>query len=1177
VKALTRYTATAVLTTALLLLFAGAASAASPWWQLSTSSRPTNFWLPKSEVQELRKAPHGLTLIAFEEDLVACMGGSACTTSFSMPDDETAGELQASLEAVYGAGEVEVTEDPQIPLRFLITSIGASAGRFVTPLSAAWTSEGGEKIKVLQEGGSGRLTLTLTNLGDASVEAAKSALNIVDRLPEGISAYHAEAFAGLNDKYGPVSCSVESPAEVSCAFHGALPPYEAIEVEIYASLTGEPQASGENGEVTVSGSNAAPVQSAQQLRVTPEPTRFGVEHYAIEPEGEGGVSVTQAGSHPFQLTSTLVFNQGPLSPGNRAEAVEEQPAQPRNLRFLLPAGLVGNATRFRRCSFDVFTTTTELINRCPADAAIGAASVTVIEPGPAGFLRVAVPVFNLDPLPGEPARFGFMAGGVPVTLDAEVRSGESYRVRVEVLNASQLAQVLASTVTFWGSPSDPRHDVSRGWDCVYAAPTGPCTRPTGLPEASFLRLPTSCGHVLSSPMEMEPWSAPLGTAVVGSSFSSSALDGCNRVPFSPTIQLQPETERAESATGLTARLRIPQEATEAPGGIGESDLQTTRVKLPAGLRINPAGANGLQACSEEQAGFKRIDSATGEAVFDEAPATCPNASKLGTVRISSPLLEEDVQGSVYQAAQGAGNPFGSLIAFYIVADAPRAGVHVKLASKVEPTAEGLVSTVENSPQVPFEEFELHFFGGPTAPLATSGCGPYRTEAKLAPWAGNPPATPTTEFQVGEGTAGGPCSSPFAPVFSAGTEIPLAGSYSHFLLRLSRSDGTQQVAAIDTTLPAGLTGKLAGIPYCPDSSIQRALERNKPGDGTLEAANPSCPPASRVATVRVASGVGSSPYVVSGDGYLAGPYKGAPLSLFIVTPAVAGPFDLGAVTVRVALYVDPETTVITAKSDPLPTELQGIPLDLRSIFLTMDRSKFTLNPTSCKPSKVLGTATSIFGESASLQSPFQVGGCRGLDFKPKLKLRLDGATRRSGHPKVRAVVTFSHRTPEANAASIQVGLPHALFLDQGNLDKVCTQPQLRAQSCPARSVYGRVRAWTPLLARPLEGPVYLGVGFGYKLPALVADLNGQIRVLSHARVDTTKHGGLRSTFSFVPDAPLSRIVLEMKGGKKYGLLENSESLCNKTQRASAHFVAHNGQAVHLRPKIVTDCGKRRKKR
>jgi hypothetical protein len=377
--------------------------------------------------------------------------------------------------------------------------------------------------------------------------------------------------------------------------------------------------------------------------------------------------------------------------------------------------------------------------------------------------------------------------------------------------------------------------------------------------------------------------------------------------------------------------------------------------------------------------------------------------------------------------------------------------------------------------------------------------------------------------------------------------------------------------LNLSLPPGVAAKFAGRVECSDAQIAQAEARRNPGEGGLERRSPSCPSGSALGTVTVGAGSGT-PFYAQGTVYLGGPYKGAPFSIVAITPAIAGPFDLGVVVVRSALYVNDETAQGTVKTDPIPTVLQGVPLDVRSIAIKVDNGDFTLNPTSCEAKAIGGEAITTTGSVAPLSNRFQVGGCGGLGFAPKLSLHLKGQTNRSGHPALKAVVTYPQGSSYANIARVQVGLPHSEFLDQGNLDKVCTRPQLNSATCPKRSIYGHAKAWTPLLDKPIEGPVYLGVGFGYKLPALVADLNGQVRLLLKGKVDTTKAGGIRSTFEAVPDAPVSRFVLEMKGGKKYGLLENSENICRKPQRASATFVAQNNKIAQFQPLIANSCSK-----
>jgi hypothetical protein len=382
-----------------------------------------------------------------------------------------------------------------------------------------------------------------------------------------------------------------------------------------------------------------------------------------------------------------------------------------------------------------------------------------------------------------------------------------------------------------------------------------------------------------------------------------------------------------------------------------------------------------------------------------------------------------------------------------------------------------------------------------------------------------------------------------------------------VLKLSREDGTQPIAAVDTMLPPGLTGKLAGLTYCPEGALAAAAARS----GSAERQSPSCPASSEVGSVTVGAGAGPAPYYTSGRAYLAGPYKGAPLSLAIVTPAAAGPYDLGTVVVRAALNVDPETARIHAISDPIPQILQGIPLDVRSIVLRMDRPNFTLNPTSCDPMELTGTATSPFGSAAVLKSPFQVGGCEALPFKPKLILSLSGGTKRGGHPALKAVLTA--KPGEAGIARSVVALPHSEFLEQAHIKTICTRVQFAASQCPAGSIYGTATAMTPLLDQPLSGPVYLRSS-SHPLPDLVADLNGQIHIALVGRVDSVK-GGIRTSFEGVPDAPVSKFVLSMQGGKK-GLLVNSRNICKGVNKATVQMDGQNGKAYDTTPVLGTKC-------
>ncbi len=605
------------------------------------------------------------------------------------------------------------------------------------------------------------------------------------------------------------------------------------------------------------------------------------------------------------------------------------------------------------------------------------------------------------------------------------------------------------------------------------------------------------------------------------------------------------------------------------------------VTLPEGMTLNPSAANGLGACTESQIGYQPAD---GKVHFSESPQSCPDAAKVGTVEVSSPLVDHKLAGGVYLAAPYQ-NPFGSFLAIYLAIEDPATGVIAKLAGKQEldPQSGQITAVFKENPQLPIEDVALHLFNGPEAALKTPlECGTYTTTSTLTPWSApeGADAHPTSSFATSVAAGGGgacPSSEAAAldkPAFTAGTIAPQAGAYSPFVLKLSRPDGSQRLTGIDATLPPGLTGKLAGIPYCSEAQIAAAKSREAPNQGALEQRNPSCPPASEVGSVTVGAGAGIAPLYVSGHAYLAGPYKGAPLSLAVIAPAVAGPFDLGAILVRTALQVNPETAQIHAVSDPFPHIIQGVPLDLRSIALRMDRPSFTLNPTSCDPMAITGAAATLAGQSAALSSPFQVGGCSALKFKPKLAISLKGGTKRSKFPALKAVLTYPQGA-NANIASAQVNLPRSEFLEQGHIGTICTRVQFAADQCPAKSIYGFARAYSPLLDKPVEGPVYLRSS-SRELPDLVAALKGQVSVDLVGKVDSGPNGGIRNTFEGTPDVPVSKFVLEMNGGKK-GLLVNSENICRRPQRAIVSYSAHNGATYDVKPLIGNSCkGKRGKK-
>jgi len=675
----------------------------------------------------------------------------------------------------------------------------------------------------------------------------------------------------------------------------------------------------------------------------------------------------------------------------------------------------------------------------------------------------------------------------------------------------------------------------------------------------------------------------------GQSFTKSApfpqITGCGALDFNPSTTFKPTTTQGTSGSGLDYSLHMPTQGLRFPNLNYGSENKRVEVILPEGMSINPSQAEGIGICTQADLARETYDSGPN--------GGCPETSKVGSVVATTPVIDRDAVGSLY-LAKPYENPFSSLIALYMVLKIPDRGVLVKLAGKVttDPGTGQITTVFDDIPQLPVADFALHFREGARAPLVTpSACGSYSALSNMIPWS-RPGSllTRANAFDITSGPDHGPCPGgglpPFKPGLLAGTINNAAGSYSPFNVRLTRNDAEQEITHFSIKLPPGITGKLAGIPFCPDAAIAAAKARTGPHGGEEELATPSCPAASEIGHILAGAGVGQVLVYVPGKVYLAGPYNGSALSIVAITAAKAGPFDLGTVVVREALKVNPETAEVfidATGSDPIPHIIAGIPVRLRDIRAYVDRPGFVLNPTGCErtstASTVLGSGLDFGSEAddvpVTVTSPFQAADCASLGFKPALALSLKGATRRGGNPALQA--TLRPRAGDANSKSISVQLPHSEFLDQSHIRTVCTRVQFNAgngngSQCPAGAVYGHAKAWTPLLDQPLEGPVFLRSS-SHLLPDLVLAMHGLIDFDAVGRIDSV-NGGIRSTFDFVPDAPITKVVLNMQGGKK-GLLVNSTNLCKGKHRAITRFGAHNGKHHDINPVLRAKCPKAKK--
>jgi hypothetical protein len=1075
---------------------------------------------------------------------------------------------------------------------FAVTAVIVMALVFAASASAGeswWELTSGSRPAYLVPESEGEIVVSAENLGDAPVEGHASPATITDTLPSGLKAVGiaatTRALGTLNSfaigSTVPLPCSLGS---LTCTLDTTLAPYDQLEVRIKVKVEAGVSASEVN-HVSVAGGGAPSASVTRPLGVG-EVTPFGVEDFRTRLEEEGGAVDPRAGSHPFQFTTTVAINQGPDTHPLSAEGPEAPPAVlAKDIYTKLPAGLVGNPTPIPKCSVAQFL---KIINgrenECPPQSAVGIASVTVDERFSVHELTFTQPLYNLETYFGEPARFGFVVvqAETPVVLDAVLRDkpGEDYGINVDATNITQTAGLISARVTVWGTPGDPRHDNSRGWGCLQQTrgdfQDAACAPSETLKPTPFLVLPTSCGSAPVSGVEADSWDEPGKFESFSPNESMEALGGCNQVPFTPSIEAKPTTQRASAPTGLDFNLDFNNEGLLNPEGLSQSELRDTVVALPEGLTINPSAGVGLGGCSEAQYESETVDSAPG--------AGCPDDSKLGTVEIETQLLTQKIHGAIY-IAQPYANPSHSLVALYVVAKNPETGVLIRLVGKVEPNpVTGQLTTIfENNPQLPFSHFNFHFREGQQAPLISPPvCGTYSTQARLTPWS-EPLSTLTdsSSFQITQGYDGGACPSggvpPFDPGIVAGQLNNNAGSFSPFYLHLTRTDAEQEISGFSTNLPSGLTGDLSGIPFCPEADIEAARQKT----GVQEEAQPSCPVASQIGHTLVGTGVGAVLAYVPGKIYLAGPFHGAPFSLVAVTSAVVGPFDLGTVVLRFGLTIDPYTarvSVTPTSSEPIPTILKGIVTHVRDIRVYIDRNKFTLNPTSCNPLSIGSTLTSSLGATKTVTSPFQASNCQGLGFKPVFKVSTSGKTSRKAGASLTVKLSYPAGV-QANISKVKVDLPKQLPSRLTTLQKACTAAQFEANpaGCPPESRVGFAKAVTPLIPVPLEGPAYFVSHGGEAFPSLIIVLQGYgvtIDLVGSTYIDP-KTNITSSTFKTVPDQPVGSFELTLPQGKYSALAANGD-LCKAKLVMPTAFDAQNGATVKQATKItVTGCPKTKK--
>jgi hypothetical protein len=897
---------------------------------------------------------------------------------------------------------------------------------------------------------------------------------------------------------------------------------------------------------------------------------------------------TQAGSHPYAMTTSFLLKRNA-----QGELPENQTAK--DISVNLPPGLSGSITSVPQCP--MYDLATEGLG-CPTSSQIGVVTV-FFDMGPSERTGLLAPVYNMVPSDGGTAELSFPVAVVAQPVIVTLRSDGDYGLTAQTRNISEVLNFGGLTMTLWGVPADPRHDSERFTPANGVAslktlgshvPGGPHGEPLpdSAPLMGFLTNPTECGGPVDASIAADSWVEPGPFAADGRPDLSGpnwvlertpmypdGVTGCERLRFEPSISVTPDTTRADSPSGAAIDLHVPQSTN--PYDLVSSALDDASATLPQGLAISPGAADGLQACTDnlvEPPGSpgNEIGLTSNEPVtFASVEPTCPAASQVGTTELKTPVLPEPLFGQVYLSADHSGDTYG---VFFVIRGE---GLLIKLKSVVtaNPVTGQLTARFTNSPQQPFGDFTIHFYGGPRAVFVNpEKCGPATTTIDLTPWAavglgGLGDAAPSSTFDVSFDGEGAPCPGPqpFAPSFAAGTTSIQAGGFSPFTTVFSRPDEDQKVDHVQVTAPPGLLGTLANVPLCPEPQASQ-------GD---------CPASSEIGHTIIGVGSGAAPLYLPVAGqppnpvYITGPYRGAPFGLTFVVPAVAGPYNLGTVVVRASITIDPTTAQLTVTSDPLPTIIDGIPVQVKSVDVVVDRPDFVFNPTDCSPMSVGGSVTSLQGSTATLSSPFQVTGCGDLGFKPQFSVSTSGHTSRADGASLDAKLSFPPGAlgKQANIAKVKVDLPKQLPSRLTTLQKACPAARFEGNpaACPPGSVIGVVKASTPALPVQLSGPVYFVSHGGEAFPSLVIVLQGDgVRVDLTASTFISKAGITSSTFRMVPDVPVNSFELFLPQGPDSALAANGK-LCTSKLTMPTAFTAQNGIVLHQStPIAVTGCPK-----
>ena len=1142
--------ATALMALALALMAGAAvpASAASPGWRAIAAVGPTHLE-HTGQVQRVGVLATGGTFsLTF-----------AGSTTPDLPFDASAEAVQAALNALpsisAGGGSVKVTrfaggsqaqDDPFV--YWLVTFRGASfAGVTVSALTAAsgtdplvhdseFSSTTEPEIKTTIDP-SGVVGVYATNVGGAP--SSGTITMTIGPLPAGVTTAATATGDGWSCLpagigHSTVTCTSTDP--VAPGSH-ATPITVPIRVADGAVANGDVSVSVQGGGAgpDANGSYTAPVV------VSDEPVTQGVAAFWAGAFDADGRTYTQAGGHPA-LGATMFLVNTKLGTTGLIMPVGDL----RDVAVDLPAGFVGNPTVTPRCPVtQVGCSTAE------PETIVGRVDAGAHEFLPRPSLIQNSGLSNDTPQDGYAAQFTYPILDAKATILATLRSESDFGVTATAPQIPTVYTIFGALAALQGSP-------------------------VGSGGKAFLTNPTDCGRsVLPTLISVRAWQLP---QLFSEPFTSDspAVVGCDLVPFDPTVALTPTSDRPDSASGLDVDLHLPQDGLTDPNAIATSHLKKTVVKLPEGFSVNPSGATGLAGCSDVQVGLS-----------SKAEVACPDASKLGTVSVTSPLVDQALSGEMYLGTPKSTDPMsGEMLRLFLVVRNERYGLLVKLpgSATADPVTGRLTATFDNNPRLPFDDLKVKLRGGDRGLLATGQrCGDVASNAVLSPWSGTDDVSTDTPL-----TLDGNCAFGFAPKLKAGMSSAKARDTGTFSFSFSREDGEQWIDGLIAKLPDGLLASVKDVALCTDA----------------QAAAGACPAGSRIGTVDATAGTGN-PFVLErkGQAFLTEGYKGCAYGLAVVVPVIAGPFDattpetdLGDIVVRQSVCVDPTTAQVTVTSDPLPTIWHGVPLRVRSVTVLVDRDKFMLNPSDCTTKQVGASFDSAQETTAGAASPFSTTGCATQPFKPNLTIAQTGRkqTRTGKHPGIKAKVTQTG-IGEAGIEKAVVRLPKSLALDPDNAQALCefedgTKDDLE-NHCPKGSIVGRARATTPLLNDPLVGNVYFvknirkdaNTGNTIRtLPMIIVALRGEIAVNLKGESSTTKAGKLVNTFANVPDAPISQFNLNIKGGKT-GILAVTRTRKAKINLCAGRHIAEvdndgqNGRRHDFDVRMKTPCSKRQVKR